>query len=186
MRLMILVVAAILTAACDRGGRAADTTGGVPDSVSSVAPTSGAGTQLAAQSALLVVIEPGESGNAPAELLLTDPSGRRTGRDPRVGFAMNEITGASYDAVPASTADPSSPSAALANQLTVATPTEGAYEILVVGTRAGSYTLGIQLSMPDGGRRAAALHGLGTAPNLARRFRFTYARSDTGAIVIAP
>ena len=74
----------------------------------------------------------------------------------------------------------------MANQLTVATPTEGAYEILVVGTRAGSYTLGIQLSMPDGGRRAAALHGLATGPNLSRRFRFTYSRTDTGAIVIAP
>ena len=186
MRPMILVIAAALAAACDRGGRASDTTGVVPDSVSSVAPTSVAGTQLAAQSALLVVIEAGESGNAPAELLLTDPSGRRTGRDPRVGFAMNEIAGASYDAVPASSADPSSPSAALANQLSVAAPTEGVYEILVVGTRAGSYTLGIQLSMPDGGRRATALQGLATGPNLARRFRFSYARSDTGAIVLAP
>lgn len=185
MRLMILVIATALAAACDRGGRASDTTaGGVPDSVSSDAPTTGVGTQLTAQSALLVVIEPGEAGNAPADLLLTDPAGRRTGRDPRVGFAMNEIAGASYDAVPASTADPSSPSAAMANQLTVATPSEGAYEILVVGTRAGSYTLGIQLSMPDGGRRATALQGLATGPNLARRFRFTYARTDTGAIVV--
>jgi len=183
---MILALAAAFAAGCDRGGRAADTTGGAADSLNPDTPATGAGTQLAAQSALLVVIEPGESGNAPAELLLTDPSGRRTGRDPRVGFAMNEIAGASYDAVPASAADPSSASAALANQLTVATPTEGAYEILVVGTRAGSYTLGIQLSMPDGSRRATALHGLATGPNVARRFRFTYARADTGELVIAP
>lgn len=187
MRLMILAVAAALTAGCDRGGRAADTTGAAAaDSVNPDASAAATGTRLAAPSALLVVIEPAGPGNAPADLLLTDPSGRRTGRDPRVGFAMREIEGSSYDSVPAATSDPSSASAPLANQLTVEAPAEGAYEILVVGNRAGSYTLGLQLSMPNGGRRAAALQGLSTDRNQARRFRFSYARSDTGAIVLTP
>ena len=187
MRPMILAFAAAFSAGCNSGGRTADTsTAAAADSATFVGPETASGTQLAAESALLVVIEPAGPGNAPADLLLTAPSGRRTGRDPRVGFVMKEIEGASYDSVPAAAADPSSASAPLANQLTVATPREGAYEILVVGTRAGSYTLGVQLSMPDGGRRAAALHGLSTDRNQARRFRFSYARSDTGAIILTP
>ena len=187
MRLMILAFATAFAAGCSSGERTTDTsTAAATDSSAIAGPETASGTQLAAESSLLVVIEPAGPGNAPADLLLTAPSGRRTGRDPRVGFAMNEIEGASYDSVPAAAADPSSASAPLANQLTVARPSEGPYEILVVGTRAGSYTLGVQLSMPDGGRRAAALQGLSTDRNQARRFRFSYGRSDTGAIVLTP
>lgn len=184
---MILATLAAAVVACERGGSSADTGASRVDSASQE-PGAGpaAGTELAAQSALLVGIEPVEAGNAPADILLTSPTGRRAGRDPRVGFSMSEIVGASYDSVPAAMADPSAAAPPLARQLTVPTPAEGAYEILVVGTRAAPYTLRIQLSMPDGAQRAAVVQGLHADRNQARRFRFSYAASDTGAIVLTP
>ena len=187
MRPIILATLAAAVIACQRGERSADTDPAAGDSTSQEPRAEpGAGTELAAPSALLVGIEPVEAGNAPADILLTDPTGRRAGRDPRVGFSMSEVAGASYDSVPAAAADPSAASPPLARQLTVPSPSEGAYEILVVGTRAAPYTLRIQLSMPDGGQRATAVQGLHADRNQARRFRFRYAASDTGAIVLTP
>ena len=78
-----------------------------------------------------------------AELLVTDPQGRRTGVDPRTGITYSEIPEASYfiDQL-----EVDNGSDALSPPLKVfyaPGPLDGSYTIQVIGTGSGAYTLDI-------------------------------------------
>lgn len=70
-----------------------------------------------------------------AELLVTDPRGRRTGLDPRTSIAYNEIPDASYNVE----TYPGRPYMVFL----LDDPLDGNYKIQVIGTETGSYTLDI-------------------------------------------
>jgi len=80
---------------------------------------------------------------SPAELLLTDPQGRRTGRDPIGNVDFEEIPESAYvddSIVDPETGEPVPPIMAIE----VLEPIEGMYRLQVIGTQAGSYSLYIR------------------------------------------
>jgi hypothetical protein len=79
------------------------------------------------------------SGHSPIELLVTDPLGRRSGRDPRTGTRYDEIPQALYEAVEIAPAG-DGPTHAFKN-LTIYEPVDGPYHVEVIGTGAGPFTL---------------------------------------------
>jgi parallel beta-helix repeat protein len=75
---------------------------------------------------------------SPANLLITDPSGRRIGADPATGQSVNEIPGAFYsgpDAEP--------------EQIIIPNPIIGSYSIALKGTTSGCYTLAAEYFMAN-------------------------------------
>lgn len=98
--------------------------------------------------------------NSPAQLLVTDEMGRRTGFDPETGTFVNEIPGASYDPEYA-IKDQSNPSGNphYTKQLLLVEPEGEYFTLQVIGTGEGSYTLDGAVSDGDGsifGDRVAA------------------------------
>ena len=81
---------------------------------------------------------------SPAELLLTDRQGRRTGYDPETGTIVDEIPGSAYvqaaNVVTADTVDPQAPTGKL---LTVTAPHDDLYTLSVIGTGSGPYHLSV-------------------------------------------
>jgi len=81
------------------------------------------------------------SAHSPVELLITDPSGRKSGYDPTAVKFWNEIPGATYfiDAI-AADADPSH-GLLEAKVLLINVPTDGDYKLSVWGTGPGIYEI---------------------------------------------
>ena len=80
---------------------------------------------------------------APAELLVTDPQGHRTGVDPRTGTVYNEIPDATYFVDELIADDGTGMSAPPLKVFYCPTPLDGNYDIQVIGTGSGSYTLDV-------------------------------------------
>jgi hypothetical protein len=78
---------------------------------------------------------------SPAELLITDPQGRRTGVDPRTGSIYDEIPGAFYSARSLDSDDGSAETLPPVKELYLSAPLDGSYTIQVIGTGNGSYEL---------------------------------------------
>ncbi|HTY39677.1 MAG TPA: hypothetical protein VMC43_01120, partial [Candidatus Paceibacterota bacterium] len=82
---------------------------------------------------------------SPAELLITDPSGRRIGRDPVSGTDYAEIPRANYslEGPIISSDEPLPPGSVHEKKIVYIPQTEpGKYDIKVIGTGEGSYTIG--------------------------------------------
>jgi len=78
---------------------------------------------------------------SPAELLITDPQGRRTGVDPRTGITYDEILGAFYSVQSLDSDDGSGETAHPMKEFYSSDPLDGNYTIQVIGTGNGPYTL---------------------------------------------
>lgn len=85
--------------------------------------------------------------SSPGELLVTDPQGRRVGRDPIAEIDYAEIPDAVYGSEGISDPTSSSPQSAteFTKVLFVPAPVDGEYAVEVIGTGTGSYTLDVAI-----------------------------------------
>lgn len=127
-------------------------------------------------SEVIVTIEPvAYDSIAPAEVLLTDPAGRRAGMEPTTWRALLEIPSTRYDSMPPLTQTDGDPEpGGLVKQLNLVTPQAGHYALQVIGRRAGTYSLTIKLVMPREESREAKLSAQRIREGEIHLFRFTY------------
>lgn len=99
--------------------------------------------------------------HSPAELVVVDPQGRRTGIDPITGEEFNEIPGAVYvrnNIAPATDEGEQEP---LDEKFVfVPSPMDGAYLVRVIGTASGSYRVENVATDWDGGISSAEFTGV--------------------------
>lgn len=99
---------------------------------------------------------------SPAELLITDPLGRRLGKDPVSGVSYNEIPNGSYtydEAVASSELPLALNSSHKTKVVYIKTGAVGDYQIKVTGTGSGAYTVGTVLYDNQGTSHAKTLTG---------------------------
>lgn len=178
-----------------------DGRGGTSDTVFARADTSAAATRIAGaavrdtvpvasssgldQSELIVVLQPPAKGNRPAELLVINARGERTGFDPATRAAIAQIRQASYDSAPPSTQTDEDPEPeSLERRFTFVTPVEGRYEVDVVGRGPGRYMLEVRMITPAGRTRTAVVPGRVAGNRDVQRYEITYARADTAAPLV--
>jgi hypothetical protein len=126
-----------------------------------------------------------DSANNPADLLVTDPAGRRTGSDPGRDGGLAEIPSAGYDSSPPLTqTEEDAPPAALARTFTLVTPPPGRYLVEVLGRRRGPYALDVTIVNPAGQRRQHTTRGAITRAGEIQRFEIVYAPADSGVPVM--
>jgi len=77
---------------------------------------------------------------SPVELLVTDPQGRTTGFDPATDTTLDEIPGSSYLIEGISPIDGSAPDQ-VSKSVEIDAPSDGSYQIQIIGTGAGPYTV---------------------------------------------
>jgi parallel beta-helix repeat protein len=87
---------------------------------------------------------------SPAELLVTDPQGRRLGKDPVNDISYNEIPNSSYysDEINNPFAEIPAPTDESKN-IWIPDPVDGEYNIQVIGTDSGKYTMEISVHDQD-------------------------------------
>ncbi len=122
---------------------------------------------------------------SPGELLFTDPQGRRVGYDPRSGVSYNEIPLARYDSFyieDAETGDPGPET----KELEVAQPIAGDYQLQVIGTGTGTYTLKIRAYDPDLNPSGANLEDVAITPGEVHAYGFNYAKTAGSPIQVVP
>ena len=118
---------------------------------------------------------------SPGELLLTDPQGRRIGRNPIKGINYNEIPNASYggeglmddldpDADPET--DPS-----FFEEILIMHPIDGEYNLNVIGTASDSYSLSISTMDMNFGGLPKNFRNLQITPNAIHSYSFTYSKT---------
>lgn len=118
---------------------------------------------------------------SPGELLLTDPQGRRIGRDPIKGIDYDEIPNASYageglmdDSDP--DADPEGdPSFFM--EIDIRQPIDGDYNLNVIGTANGSYSLRVRTMDMNFGGSPKNFRNLSITQNAIHSYSFTYSKS---------
>jgi hypothetical protein len=105
----------------------------------------------------------------PAEILVTDPEGRRTGVDPATRELLREIPDASYDeagiSLPARSpcGEADEEELEVTPKLVIQSAPAGDYRVMVVGTAAGAYTLIIDQYPADWRQRSRRMQpGQGT------------------------
>jgi hypothetical protein len=126
-----------------------------------------------------------DSANNPADLLVTDPAGRRTGSDPGRNGGLAEIPSAWYDSSPPVTqTEEDPPVQALARTFTLVTPPPGRYVVELLGRRSGLYALEVTIVNPAGRRRQHTTRGAITRAGEIQRFEIVYAPADSGEPVI--
>lgn len=121
------------------------------------------------------------TAHSPVEMLVTDPSGNRTGYNPTNGQSYNEIPGSSYSSE--TIADDDDPTGT--NQLPVTkvmdvpAPANGNYTLQVFGTGAGTYTLDFVGYDGNGNANTQGLAGSASVSSLAQ-YKVSYS-SAVGA-----
>lgn len=110
---------------------------------------------------------------SPAELLITDPLGKKLGKDAN-GVEYQEIPSASYfeDGFDDPTEE-NPPSQERSKLIQILEPVDGTYNIQVIGTGAGVYTLQSASYDHQGNAHAQTLTG-NTEPNLITDYNFTF------------
>jgi len=119
---------------------------------------------------------------SPAELLLTDPLGRRTGRDPSTNMDYEEIPNSGYGDDSIADAEYGEPTPPVM-ELDVREPIEGTYTLQVMGTEAGTYSLYIR-PQDKTGRSSAQFfsEGIPTYPGTVHQYVLEYS-STPGAVL---
>jgi hypothetical protein len=111
---------------------------------------------------------------SPAEVLLTDPLGRRAGVDPLTDTEFNEIPLAGYveEVIHDNeTGEPGIPS----KELDIREPMDGTYEMVVTGTADGTYDLSIDPQDRTGASPIeVSFDNIPTAPGVVHHYTFNY------------
>jgi hypothetical protein len=114
--------------------------------------------------------------HSPAELLVTDPAGRRTGFDAVAGRSYSEIPGASYGANRIDDLTDGSPTASSGtNEFVKTTPMDGDYTVSVMGTGTGTYDLDLRAYSGHGDLSQARYDDVAIEPGQVHGFQFSYA-----------
>lgn len=125
---------------------------------------------------------------SPAELLITDPSGRKIGNDPITGISYQDIPGAVYykEGISAAIDDPLPPHES--KIVWIPDPVAGAYGIQVIGTDTGSYTLDFAAYDAEGALHQGALTGSTTKDRVTEYTAYTaaFTPDQRQGIVIKP
>ena len=126
----------------------------------------------------------------PAELVVEDPLGGRTGYDPETGARFDEAEGASYWQETLASIEEDAPDAGAVAEPTkwfyVRPPRDGDYRFNVIGTGTGRFTLGVTILNGLGEMESATVHGF-TAEGLRAVYEVAYDESaGHGAIDILP
>lgn len=114
--------------------------------------------------------------HSPGELLLTDPQGRKVGYDPITMVAYNEIPRAYYETSgleDAETGDPGPES----KILWIPRPLAGDYQLQVIGTDTGVYTLEIRATDPEGNQSLKIFIDISITPGKIHTYGFYYAKT---------
>ncbi len=123
---------------------------------------------------------------SPAELLLTDSFGRRLGKDPITGIEYNEIPKGSYLVENIDDATDESPIYSHDNKVAyIETPLDGQYDIKVIGTDTGNYSLDILIYDNQGGSQRQTFSG-NTEQNLTTEYNLNYTPNQSENIIIEP
>ena len=98
---------------------------------------------------------------SPAELLVTDPQGRKLGKDPINDIEYNEIPGGSYYLEGIGNPFPEIPAPTKESKfIWIPDPLEGEYNIQIIGTELGEYTLDFLAYNEAGESTSATLKGV--------------------------
>ncbi len=141
-------------------------------------------TEPVDDSALHSVLHPGldpkappvEGGEAPAELLLRDPQGRRIGDDPVKGVTYNEIPEAYYEKHFLADDETGHPGPQTI-ELDVPRPEAGEYQLQVIGTGTGTYDLEIRAYDPKLNPSIKYFENLAIAPGVVHSYGFFFAKT---------
>ncbi len=136
-------------------------------------PEAGGAAEVSGASLDIRLHPTGEAMAPPAEMLLTDPAGRRVGVDPKAGARLLELPGASYKQEGLGDAETGEPGPST-TVLWLPEPPPGEYRLEVVGTAAGRYDLEIQALDRDLAPSRAVRLGVGTAPDAVDRYVIRY------------
>ncbi|PIS39617.1 MAG: hypothetical protein COT33_01040 [Candidatus Nealsonbacteria bacterium CG08_land_8_20_14_0_20_38_20] len=114
---------------------------------------------------------------SPAELLITDPLGRKLGKDPTTNTVYDEIPDSSYTQE-GSIITSETPLTELpeAKVIYIPTPIDGKYDIQVIGTESGSYTMGL-LAYDETGQSKDTTQTGSTTINNIQEFELNYSTS---------
>lgn len=124
---------------------------------------------------------------SPADLLVTDPFGRKTGYDPITGIEYNQIPGSGYQGESLDDDETDEPSEDHWFVLDIAGPAEGKYTIQVTGTDTGTYDLEVRTINVDGQPAPmTALNDVATEPDKIHKFAFEYSATSSTPPVLVP
>ena len=113
---------------------------------------------------------------SPGELLFTDPLGRRLGKDPISNIEYNEIPNGVY--YQESIGNPESDIVPEASKnIWIPEPTTGQYDIQVIGTETGSYTLSI-LAYDQSGQSKDIVQTGNILPDIIQDFELNYSTTS--------
>lgn len=113
---------------------------------------------------------------SPAEVILTDPQGRRTGLDPRTGQSYQEIPNSFYGETsigsPDGTVAPHN-----VKELEVLGPLEGSYTVTVIGSGEGAYDLDVASHERNRLPAEASALGIPVSPGSVHTYSFQHSPS---------
>ncbi|MFQ6083824.1 MAG: hypothetical protein ACE5WD_10760 [Candidatus Aminicenantia bacterium] len=111
---------------------------------------------------------------SPAELLITDPLGRKLGKDPISNISYDEIPGGSYYSEGIGNPFPETPiPTEESKNIWISEPISGEYDIKVIGTDTGSYTMGLLVYDENGQSEDITEEGNTTVNNI-QEFELNY------------
>lgn len=122
---------------------------------------------------------------SPAEFLITDAEGRRLGKDPISNNEYNEIPGATYIEEGIGDGTDSEEFAHRYKVVHIPDPIEGEYEIKVIGTGAGEYTVNSYTLDSDGDVTSSNLNG-NIIENVSTVYALNYDPQDSSNTTIEP
>src|SRR3989344_5230027 len=124
---------------------------------------------------------------SPAELLITDPDGKKLGKDPANNLTFNQISGASYteEGISDPTLDNPTPTSHRSKHISIPAPLVGNYTVQVIGTGSGTYTLTSTVSDTEGDLHREVSKG-NTIVNLQTAYNLSFSETDPGTIDIIP
>ena len=113
---------------------------------------------------------------SPYELIITDPQGRRVVYNPINKVAYNEIPRAYYETVGLEDVESGDPGPE-SKELFIPQPIAGDYQLQVVGTGTGTYTLEIMADDPELNPSLKKFKNISVAPSKAHTYGFYYAKT---------
>lgn len=125
---------------------------------------------------------------SPAELLLTDPSGRRTGIDPLTNTVFSENPDASYggDSISDPSVDASDPPVHIESKSILLSPVpSGTYTLRVTGTGSGTYSLGFSYTGSDFADADSSVRDIPVTAGSVHNYTFTAPIATGGAFPLS-